>query len=130
MCLLDTVVAWSEDTIDCLATSHLDPANPLRSDGRLAPVCGIEYALQAAAVHGALQGGEVQKPGYVASLRMSALTAERLDDPALGMLRAQAVREHADGRGLIYSIRLATEDGRTLLEGRATIMLHSLAVPA
>ena len=124
MCLLDRVADWSDDTITCLATSHLDPANPLRSRGRLPTVAGIEYALQAAAVHGALRGGEPQPPGYLASLRMSELGAGRLDDPALGTLTAHARREHGDRNGLLYTIRLAAEDGRTLLAGRAAIILQ------
>ncbi len=123
MCLLDSVAAWSEATIDCRAISHLDPANPLRSRGRLPAVCGIEYALQAAALHGALCGGAPQPPGYLASLRMSQLSAGPLDDPALGTLTAHARREHGDANGLLYAIRLAAEDGRVLLEGRATIIL-------
>ncbi|WP_206685552.1 hypothetical protein, partial [Escherichia coli] len=46
--------------IRCTATSHRDPRNPLRSHGRLASVCGIEYAAQAKGhgfrfVQGALQ---------------------------------------------------------------------------
>ena len=124
MCLLASVAAWSEDAITCLATSHLDPANPLRSRGRLPAVAGIEYALQAAAVHGALRGGAPQPPGFVASLRMADLAAGRLDDPALGTLCAYAQREHGDAKGLLYRIRLAAQDGRVLLDGRAAIMLQ------
>ena len=124
MCLLDSVAEWSHDTITCLATSHLDPDNPLRSRGRLPPVCGIEYALQASAVHGALRGGEPQPPGYLASLRMTHLTADRLDDPALGTLTAHARCEHGDANGLLYTIELSAADGRSLLHGRATIILQ------
>ena len=128
MCLLDSVAAWDDDAVTCLATSHLDPANPLRRNGRLSPVCGIEYALQAAAVHGALRGGTPQPPGYLASLRMTQLTTAPLDDPALGILTAHATREHGDGNGLLYAIRLAAQDGRILLEGRAAIILQPVTV--
>ena len=124
MCLLASVADWSADAITCLATSHLDPGNPLRSRGQLAGVCGIEYALQAAAVHGALRGGEPQPPGYLAALRMGHVAAHRLDDPALGTLAAHARREHGDANGLLYAISLAAEDGRVLLAGRATIILQ------
>ncbi len=124
MCLLASVATWSEDAIVCLATSHLDPDNPLRSRGQLPGVCGIEYALQAAAVHGALRGGEPQPPGYLASLRMAQLTIGRLDDPAFGTLAAHARREHGDANGLLYTIRLEAADGRVLLDGRATIILQ------
>ena len=123
MCLLDSVTRWTQDAIECRATSHLDPANPLRRNGRLGALAGIEYALQAAALHGALRGGAPQPPGYLAALRMTHLTTARLDDPALGMLAAHARREHGDATGLLYAIRLAAGDGVTLLEGRATIIL-------
>ena len=94
-----------------------------RGDGRLGMLCGIEYALQAAALHGALRDGAPQPPGYLAALRMSHLATGRLDDPGLGVLAAHASCDHADAAGLLYAIRLAAEDGRTLLEGRATIIL-------
>ena len=123
MCLLDGVVAWTETVIQCRAVSHLDPANPLRRGGRLSAVCGIEYALQAAAVHGALRSGAPQPPGYLAALRIASLTADPLDDPALGVLAVGAVCEHGDSAGLIYAITLHAADGRALLDGRATIVL-------
>ncbi len=123
MCLLDDVVTWSDDAIECSATSHLSAANPLRRDGRLGMLCGIEYALQAAAVHGALRGGAPQPPGYLAALRLGRLDSGRLDDAGLGVLAAHARREHGDATGLLYTIRLHAADGRTLLDGRATIIL-------
>ncbi len=124
MCLLESVVSWSADAIRCRAVSHLHPDNPLRRAGRLAPVCGIEYALQAAALHGALRGGGPQPPGYLASLRMNSLVDGRLDDPDLGALLAAARCEHGDSTGLIYGIRLSAADGRILLDGRAAIILQ------
>ncbi|HUN39907.1 MAG TPA: hypothetical protein VMU81_06430 [Acetobacteraceae bacterium] len=54
MCLLDRVLGWSAAEISCIAISHLAPDNPLRRDGQLGAICGIEYGLQAAALHGAL----------------------------------------------------------------------------
>ena len=125
MCLLDSVVTWTDMAIQCSAVSHLDPANPLRRDGQLSAVCGIEYALQAAAVHGALRSGTPQPLGYVAALRLTTLADGRLDDPALGVLAAGAVREHGDSSGFVYAISLHAADGRVLLEGRATVVLPS-----
>ena len=40
MCLLDTVVDWSETAISCSTSSHRDPANPLRTEGRLGAANG------------------------------------------------------------------------------------------
>ena len=54
MCLLDEVVSWDAARISCRAVSHRDPDHPLRAHGRLGVACGVEYAAQAMAVHGAL----------------------------------------------------------------------------
>jgi predicted hotdog family 3-hydroxylacyl-ACP dehydratase len=70
MCLLDRALFWDADSIVCEADRHRDPANPLRRDGRLPAVCGVEYALQAMALHGALlASGAAQPAGYLSSLR-------------------------------------------------------------
>ncbi|MBV1795604.1 phosphotransferase [Siccirubricoccus sp. G192] len=128
MVLLDRVEAWDAAGITCFARSHLDAANPLRRAGRLGAVAGIEYGLQAAALHGALAAGEVPQPaGYLASLRGVALLAERLDDPALGALRVAARLERQEEGGLIYGFEIGSEAGRMLLSGRAAIALPRLA---
>ena len=124
MCLLDRVLAWNAHDIVCAARSHLDPDNPLRRVGRLAVLCGLEYALQAAALHGALRDGRPQPVGYVASLRAVTLHGDRLDDPALGELRVAAVLEQGDSGGLLYALRVDAESGAPLLAGRAAISLQ------
>ena len=68
MCLLDEAVGWSDAKITCRARSHLSPDNPLRRNGGLAGLCGIEYGLQAAALHGAIVAGGPQPAGYLAAL--------------------------------------------------------------
>ena len=123
MCLLDRVLSWSADVILCAARSHLDPENPLRRADRLAAVCGLEYALQAAALHGALCCARPQQAGYVASLRAVTLHADWLDDPAYGELRVAAALEQAQSGGMLYALRVAAESGAPLVEGRATIAL-------
>jgi predicted hotdog family 3-hydroxylacyl-ACP dehydratase len=126
MCLLDRVLRWSAHDIVCEARSHLDPENPLRHAGRLGPTSGIEYGLQAAALHGALRAGHLpQAAGFLASLRSVAFYAPRLDDPALGMLSIIARIEGDSAAGVAYSFRLFAESGRRLLEGRGLISLHS-----
>ena len=57
MCLLDEVLEWDAQHIRCRSGTHRLPDHPLRSQGRLGVACGIEYAAQAMAVHGALAGG-------------------------------------------------------------------------
>jgi predicted hotdog family 3-hydroxylacyl-ACP dehydratase len=125
MCLLDGVRSWSATHIACFAHSHLDPANPLRRNGRLSLVCGFEYGLQAAALHGALvAGGMPQAAGHVAALQLALARARWLDDPAWGAtLAVEAGLDLADPGGLIYRFALRGGDGSLLLEGRGTIVL-------
>jgi predicted hotdog family 3-hydroxylacyl-ACP dehydratase len=123
MCLLEQVSVWSDADIVCHAVSHLDPANPLRRRGRLSTVCGLEYALQTAAVHGALNGAAPQPPGWLVALRRVIIHRPRLDEADVGRLRIDAHRELGDAAGLVYSFCLRTGSGGPIAEGRATIAL-------
>ena len=128
MVLLDSVLAWDERGIRCAARSHLDLNNPLRAHGRLAALCGAEYALQAAALHGALRaGGTAQAAGYLARLRDLVLRVERLDDPALGTLGIEARLERAEGAGMSYELSVTCQAGSLLLSAAATIAVPGLA---
>jgi len=121
MCLLDEVLEWSAAEIVCRTDSHRDSANPLRASGRLGIACGIEYAAQAMAVHGALlsPGAVRQAPGLLASTRGVAFHADRLDDVGASLLvRAQYV--HGDAAMVLYDFTVSA-DGRVLLAGRASI---------
>lgn len=120
MVMLDRVIAWDAAGALCAATSHLNLTNPLRHGQILPAICGAEFVLQAAAVHGALRNGEKRR-GYVAVLRDVILMVERLDDPTLGELHADArlVDEMQDG--VVYDLHLTSEAGDTLLTGRAII---------
>src|SRR3954466_7177693 len=80
MCLLDEVVSYDAGAITCIAVNHGDASNPLRDGGTLQAVCGIEYAAQAMAVHGALMGGEGATPGVLAAVRDVRMHVQRLDD--------------------------------------------------
>jgi predicted hotdog family 3-hydroxylacyl-ACP dehydratase len=122
MCLLDEVTGWSNATISCRTRSHLSPDNPLRRHNRLNGICGIEYGLQAAALHGALIGGGPQPAGYLAALRSVEILAARLDDPSLGVLDVAAQLELREASGLIYCFHIRSAGGAVLLTGRATII--------
>jgi predicted hotdog family 3-hydroxylacyl-ACP dehydratase len=126
MCLLDALEAWDAEGLLCRASSHQDPANPLRSpQGLLAPVA-IEYAAQAMALHGALTAapGTPPRPGYLAAVRGVLLHQPRLDTAA-GPLRVQARRQAAAEQQAIYSFSVADAEGRPLVEGRATVVLNT-----
>lgn len=125
MCLLDEVVQWNDETIRCTATSHCDPHNPLRTNGRLAAICGVEYAAQAMAVHGAVLGAASSRPrvGFLASLRNVETYVERLDT-LCAPLDIEAERISGDVNNILY--RFALRCGReTLLEGRAAVILDA-----
>lgn len=129
MCLLDRVERWDQDSVRCRAASHRFPDNPLRAHGRLGAACGIEYAAQAMAVHGALLAGTdaPPRPGMLASVRSVALHAARLDDIP-GDLLVEAACLSSDGNHVIYGF--SVRDGeRILLEGRAAVILDAQAGP-
>ena len=123
MCLLDAVLAWDSGQIHCRASSHRQPDNPLRAAERLGAACGIEYAAQAMAVHGALLApeGAPPRPGYLASVRSVQLAVDRLDDLPQD-LDIVAERLSGDENNILYHFRVE-HAGNLLLSGRAAVML-------
>ncbi|HYZ34506.1 MAG TPA: phosphotransferase [Crenalkalicoccus sp.] len=122
MILLDAIEGWDAKEIRCRTESHLRADNPLRRDGRLAAIVGVEYGMQAAAAHGALTAGDAKPAaGLLVGLRGVALSEERLDDAAFGCLRITATLEHAEEHGAVYGFTIAADDGRLLVSGRGTI---------
>ena len=130
MCLLESVVDWSATTISCRATSHTDPANPLRAEGRLGAASAIEYAAQAMAVHGALlaETGGRPRHGYLTSLRGVTLHVARLDDLP-GELSVQAECLSSDSHNVLYRFSVS-HAGRCLVDGRAVVVLDAATVAA
>ena len=123
MCLLEEVLTWDGTRIRCRATSHLLPDNPLRSGGRLGAVCGVEYAGQAMAVHGAIVASmsDTRVPaGYLASVRNLVLQVTRLDDLAEDLI-ASAERLAGDETTALYQFAVSSA-GRELLSGRASVV--------
>ena len=124
MCLLDTVTHWTEQHIHCTSTTHRDPNNPLRAEGRLGIACGIEYAAQAMAVHGVLlTTGPQPKRGYLVSVRSVTLATDRLDTVA-DALEIEAERLSGDSTTVLYQFHVRSAD-RLLLRGRAAVVLDS-----
>jgi len=129
MCLLDRVLEWSPEAIVCSAVGHRAADHPLRADGRLGAACGVEYAAQAMAVHGALlaTGSGAPRQGYLTSVRSLELRVDRLDDLA-GELRVTAERLSGDGNHILYQFSV-DHAGRCLLAGRAAVVLDAGALP-
>jgi predicted hotdog family 3-hydroxylacyl-ACP dehydratase len=125
MCLLDAVTEWDAQHICCTAKSHRASNNPLRAHDRLGAACGIEYAAQAMAAHGALLAAADSAPraGYLASVRGVELQVARLDDLAAD-LDIEAERLSGDGTTILYGFRVSAA-GRELLSGRAAVVLDA-----
>ena len=122
MILLDRVEAFTDKTILCSTSSHLRSDNPLRRRGTLACVHAIEYAAQAAAVHGALQSSGASMKGYLGSVKDVELLSDRLDVPGALTIEAEALLRDARGAVYRFVVRNATA---TLASGRFTIVFAS-----
>jgi predicted hotdog family 3-hydroxylacyl-ACP dehydratase len=132
MCLLDEVIEWDAGHIRCRSSTHRRPDHPLRSQNRLGVACGIEYAAQSMAVHGALAGGAAAGPGagiirsevgFLAGLRDVQLHVARLDDLPADLI-ADAVLIAGDHGSALYEFAL-TSEARRLLSGRATVVFNA-----
>jgi predicted hotdog family 3-hydroxylacyl-ACP dehydratase len=140
MCLLDEVIAWSAERVSCRSSTHREADNPLRAYGRLGIACGIEYAAQAMAVHGALVAPASSStaagspmagspaaawaaPGFLAAVRGVRFHSLRLDD-VQGDLICDAVRMAGDATTALYEFELRS-DAALLLRGRATVVFDA-----
>ncbi|OBS09418.1 hypothetical protein [Acidihalobacter prosperus] len=127
MCLLESVSAWDDSRIACHSRTHLNPANPLRRAGRLGCVHGIEYAAQAAAVHGALlaqRAGRSLAAGRLAAVRDIDWMPGGLDD-GRASLDIEAERLIATGGSFIYGFKVST-NGHTLICGRLSVIAGAI----
>ncbi len=121
MCLLDRVLYWDAHGIRCSATSHRDHDNPLREAGGLATFSGIEYAAQAAAVHGALLLNETTpRNGVLAALKNVTAMQQWLHEIA-GDIVVEANLLHRDPAGGIFAFAIFAGDAQ-VLNGQFTLM--------
>ena len=126
MCLLDEVMSWDLTQTQCRASTHRSPENPLRANGRLGSACGIEYAAQTMAVHGALvasASGGVAPPGFLASVRGVRLNIDRLDVFEADLVTS-VKRVAGDERTALYEFSVSADDV-VLVMGRPAIAFNS-----
>jgi predicted hotdog family 3-hydroxylacyl-ACP dehydratase len=135
MCLLDEVIEWDARHIRCRSATQRAHDHPLRSHERLGVACGIEYAAQAMAVHGALaggvpaagrlglHGGARPEAGSLVSLRNVRLHVLRLDDLTADLL-CDAVLVAGDRGTALYDFELRAA-AQLLLCGRAAVMFDA-----
>ncbi|MBK5104834.1 MAG: 3-hydroxylacyl-ACP dehydratase [Burkholderiales bacterium] len=129
MCLLDRVEEWDERRIQCRASSHRAADNPMRAYGRLGAACGIEYAAQAMAVHGALMAppeSSRARVGYLVSVRGTKLHVPRLDEVAADLL-VDATCIARSENNILYQFSVSAA-GRLLLDGRAAVVINADAL--
>lgn len=134
MCLLDTLRSWDSVSIVCTATSHRDPENPLRHNGHLAAIHAVEYAGQAAALHGALtcpNTDDDSTSALLAAVNQVELIQGNLDQLPAPLLIG-AWRELALGPSVIYRFLIECDE-LAVARGRLTVIgglrLQSLGPP-
>jgi len=123
MCLLEDVLDWDASRVRCGTRSHVAADNPLRIGAALPAICGIEYAAQAAAVHGGLTvlSGARPRSGYLVSVRDIVCRCERLD-VAGSRLIAEAALMMNDGSTALYGFSLYL-DAAVAVSGRLMVVL-------
>jgi predicted hotdog family 3-hydroxylacyl-ACP dehydratase len=123
MCLLDEVIEHDAEQVRCRTSTHRAPDNPLRRHGQLGIACGIEYAAQAMAIHGALVHAQQPEAGFLASVREVRLSASRLDDIEAD-LYCHAAHIAGDALSAMYRFTVSAGD-KILLDGRASVVLDA-----
>lgn len=129
MLMIDSVEAFDEERISCLSERHQATDNPLYRDGRLAALHGIEFAAQAAAIHGGLLSKERKAPLRVlAAVRKANFSRPWLDELP-GPLRIVSTIVMLDPKAAVYQAsvtHLATE----LATMRLTLMTIGSELPS
>ena len=125
MCLLDSVLSFSESQLTCDTQSHKVYNHPLAVEGVLGSMTGIEYAAQAMAIHGVLvreaEGNPIKpKKGYLVAVRDVVACVDRLDNIE-STICVSVTRIAGDIRMLVYDFELSAQ-GNILLTGRASVI--------
>jgi predicted hotdog family 3-hydroxylacyl-ACP dehydratase len=151
MCLLDRVISWDEQHIECAAFGGAminGSPHPLAQDGKVPATAAIEYAAQAMALHGRLvqeqlqadkankavqaggtgvtgePGQETPRRGFLAALRSVRLHCRWLEagEPALTV---RAERFAGDAVQVLYDFEVRTT--APIAQGRAVVVLDAQA---
>jgi predicted hotdog family 3-hydroxylacyl-ACP dehydratase len=108
MRLLDDVLELTPEFVGVCASSHRDRSNPLRGPAGLAAVHAVEYAAQAAALHGAAAAdGPRHAPlRYIATVRDARFERDRLDELS-GPLEIEARLLTPVAGGAAYEVKVS-----------------------
>jgi predicted hotdog family 3-hydroxylacyl-ACP dehydratase len=119
MCLLDAVLRWDATTIICRAAAPT-AVHPLARAQSVPAVAAIEYAAQAAAVHGSLlDGTDAPRDGMLAKLSGVELSATGLDE-AGGPLTVRAELLGRADSGCMYAFEVSNRC-RCVARGRLLV---------
>ncbi len=127
MFLLEQVERFDRNEIECSAISHRAPDNPLRHGNRLPVHAAIEYAAQAAGVHGGLLNRQLHpdapaQMGYLAVISNLFWQVQRLDDLP-GVLQIHARRTAVTPGGRAYHVSIEHQ-GVPIMSGDLIIALE------
>lgn len=121
MVLIDEVLDFAPEQIECRAhTGELD-RHPLAREGRLPATALAEYGAQAMAIHGTLcdSPARAPRPGRLVALPELDLACQALAEAAELIIRA--TRMGGSDVGQVYAFEIFNGSER-LAAGRATIM--------
>ncbi len=128
MLMIDGVTAFDEVHLCCVSACHRTPDNPLRRDGRLSAHHGIEFAAQAAAIHGGLLDRDGKAPlRALAAVRQARFFTPWLDDLDADLL-IKATLIMLDEKAAVYHGRLAHEETE-IATMRLTLMTIGHGMP-
>jgi len=121
MLMIDGVKAYDDRSICCESLRHQAVDNPLRRDGKLSAHHGIEFAAQAAAVHGGLINDGKKAPlRALAAVRKASFSRPWIHDLP-GRLEIAANLVMLDQRAAVYQSSLHHE-GEEIASMRLTLM--------
>lgn len=120
MVLIDRVMASDAEHIHCRSRVDTTADHPLAHDGVLPATALVEYAAQAMALHGGLNGSGREPPrtGYLASLAKLRLDGHTVPVPCELDIRARLLAGTAAGARYEFNVRA---EQAILADGLATV---------
>jgi predicted hotdog family 3-hydroxylacyl-ACP dehydratase len=130
MNLLHEIINFDQTSLNALAISHLESNNPLRVDGKIATINGVEYAAQAMAVHGSLlsERDGINSPvnGYIASVRNIDIQIPSFPEQA-SPLKIKVEQLMSNDNGFTYQFYLSCEQ-QLFISGKITVFLIRIKI--
>ena len=121
MLMIDHVATFDEKAIHCVSERHRKADNPLRRQGRLSAHHAVEFAAQAAAIHGGLMSKSGGAPlRALAAIRKAEFSRPWLDDLP-GPLEIASTIVLSDAQAAVYGATLIHE-GERIAAMRLTLM--------